>query len=130
MKKVFVWFILISFMNLTGCYSRDLVAPSSYKFNERKEIKIITKDTTYNFKGYQYILANDTLIGTEGNVLLNKAAINESSVKVPVKEMLIVEVSSVDGGETTLLVVGSLVVVLLIVAVVGLAKFASTPWHL
>ncbi|MCG6912591.1 hypothetical protein LJE86_01605 [bacterium BMS3Abin03] len=130
MKKVIVWFILVSFMNLTGCYSHDLLAPSSYKFDERKEIKIITRDTTYNFKGYQYVLVSDTLIGIQGNVLLNKADIDESSVKVPVDEMLLVEVSSVNGGKTTLLVVGSLVVILLIAAVVDLTKILSSLWHL
>ena len=128
MKKLAVWFILVSFMNLTGCFSRDLVSPSSYKFDERKEIKIITKDTTYNLKGYQYILVNDTLIGTERNVLLNKTSINKYSVKVPVDEMLLVEVSQVDGGKTTLLVVSGLIVVFLIVSVMGLVKFASGSW--
>ena len=128
MKKAIAWFILVSFINLTGCYSRDLIAPSSYKFDERKEIKIITKDTTYNLKGYQYILVNDTLIGTEGNVLLNKTSINKSSVKVPVDEMLLVEVSQVNGGKTTVLVVSGLIVVFLIVSVMSLVKFACSSW--
>ena len=130
MKKLAVWFILVSFMNLTGCFSRDLVSPSSYKFDERKEIKIITKDTTYNFKGYHYILLNDTLVASEKNIFFSERPLDESSVKVPVDEMLLVEVSRVDGGKTTLFFVGGLVVVYLLVAVVSLIKLTGTPWKI
>ena len=83
-KKILVWILLVSFINLTGCYSHELFAPSAYKFDEKKEIKVITKDTTYNFRGFQYKLVNDTLIGVEGNIYKNKDAINESAIRVPV----------------------------------------------
>jgi len=124
-KKILVWILLVSFMNLTGCYSHELFAPSAYKFDERKEIKVITKDTTYNFKGHQYILANDTLIGTNGNVLSNKSEINESSVRVPVEEIQLVEVD--DGLKTTLVVVGRAVVLFLII---GFISIANTDWSI
>lgn len=127
MKKVFICVLIFSFMNLTGCYSHELFAPSVYKFNEKKEIKVITKDTTYNFKGHQYIFVNDTLIGSERNILLNKNAINESSVKIPVDDMNLVEVEEVDRLKTTLVIVGGAVVLFM---VIGLISLASADWRI
>lgn len=124
-KKILVWFVLVSFINLTGCYSHELFAPTAYKFDEKKEIKIITKDTTYNFKGHQYIFVNDTLIGSERNILLNKNAINESSVKIPVEDMQLVEVKESEGGKTALVILGGAAVIFLLV---GFISFANTDW--
>jgi hypothetical protein len=114
MKKIFVWFLLVSFINLTGCYSSELLAPHSYKFDESKYIKVITKDTSYNFKGKEYILANDTLIGAKGNFYITESTPRESSVRIPVEEMKSVEVSSFDPLTTTLVVVGTVGLVFLI----------------
>ena len=105
MKKVIAWFILVSFINLTGCYSRDLIAPSSYKFDEKKNITVITKDTTYKFGGFQYVLVNDTLMATTKNVPITGATPVESIVKVPVNDIQLVEVTGTDGGKTVLLIV-------------------------
>gem|GEM_PF-3508766 len=127
MKKILVWIILVSFINLTGCYSHELFAPTAYKFNEKKEIKVITKDTTYNFKGYQYILVDDTLIATKGNLLLNKSLINNPSVKIPVEEMNLVEVKKVEAAQTTLVVIG---VTIVAIVVIGVISLATTDWRL
>jgi hypothetical protein len=125
MKKVITWFILVSFINLTGCYSRDLIAPSTYKFDEKKNITVITKDTTYKFRGFQYILVNDTLIGTKGNFLPDKSALNESSIKVPVEEMQLVEVTSTDAGKTITLIVGVAAVLYLVITLTTYATIGN-----
>jgi len=127
MKKIFIYFLIFSFINLSGCYSHELFAPTAYKFNEKKEIKVITKDTTYNFKGYQYILVNDTLIGTKGNVLLNKSEINESYVKIPVEEIQLVEVKEPEAGKTALVILGGAVVLVLLI---GFILIANTDWSI
>ena len=127
MKKIFIYFLIFSFINLTGCYSHELFAPSAYKFDEKKEITIVTKDTTYNFKGYQYILVDDTLIATKGNLLLNKSLINNPSVKIPVEEMNLVEVKKVEAAQTTLAVIGITIVAIVVIGVISLA---TTDWRL
>jgi hypothetical protein len=116
MKKILVWTLLVSFINLTGCYSSELLAPRSYKFDESKYIKVITKDTSYNFKGNQYILVDDTLVGANGNFNITETTPVESSVKIPVEDMNLVEVSSFDPLTTTLVVVGTVGLFLLVVA--------------
>ena len=116
MKKIFVWALLMSFINLTGCYSSELLAPRSYKFDESKYIKVITKDASYNFKGKQYTLVNDTLLGTSGNKYLNEISEGEPPVKIPVNEMESIEVSNFDPLTTTLVVAGTVGLVFLIAA--------------
>ena len=115
MKKILIWIFLVSFINLTGCYSSELLTPSSYKFDESKYIKVITNDTSYKFKGNEYFIANDTLIGAKGIFYVTKSTPRESSVRIPVEKMKSVEVSSFDPLTTTL-VVGTAGLVLLIVA--------------
>lgn len=108
MKKIIVWFLLLSFMNLTGCYSHELLAPASYNFDEKMEIKVITKDTMYNFKGNQYLLVNDTLIGTTRNAGISFKPQQSQEVLIPVEEMQLVEVTRPEGLKTTGLFFGVL----------------------
>ena len=130
MKKVIAWFILVSFINLTGCYSRDLIAPSSYKFDEKKDITIVTNDTTYKFKGYQYILMNDTLLGATNNVRITEATPVESIVKVPVNDIQLVEVTGTDGGKTVLLIAGIAAVSYIIIALTAHPTFGDIRLNL
>jgi len=126
MKKIISWFLLLSFINLTGCYSHELLAPSSYKFDEKKDITIVTKDTTYKFKGHQYIIVNDTLLGSDKNVYINKSALDEPIVKIPVDDMQLVEVKENDARRTALAVVGGAVVLFVVYVVIS---FITTDWH-
>ena len=125
MKKVIAWFILVSFINLTGCYSRDLIAPSSYKFDDKKNITVITKDTTYKFGGFQYVLVNDTLMGTTKNVRITETTPVESIVKVPVNDMQLVEVTSTDGGKTIFLIVVVAAVSYLVISLITYATIGN-----
>ena len=125
MKKAIAWFILVSFINLTGCYSRDLIAPSSYKFDEKKNITVITKDTTYKFGGFQYVLVNDTLMGTPKNVRITETTPVESIIKVPVNDMQLVEVTSTDGGKTIFLIVVVAAVSYLVISLITYATIGN-----
>jgi hypothetical protein len=122
MKKILVWFLLVSFINLTGCYSSELLAPRSYKFDEKKDIRIITKDTTYKFKAYQYLLVNDTLSATNKNIRITETTPVESIVKIPVEDMQVVEVTKGEPGKTILAIAGGVAIVVLLIGFVSLTK--------
>ncbi len=122
MKKIFVWFLLVSFVNLTGCYSSELLAPASYKFDEKKDIRIITRDTTYKFRGYQYLLVNDTLSATGENIRITETTPVESTIKIPVEDMQIVEVTKAESGKTILAIAGGAAVVVLLIGFISLSN--------
>ena len=114
MKKILVWFLLVTFINLTGCYTHELLAPASYKFDEKMEITIITKDTIYHFKGNQYVLVNDTLIGTTRYGGINLATLQPQDVRVPVEEMQLIEVTKPEGLKTSFVFLGTLALLFVI----------------
>lgn len=130
MKKIIVWFLLLAFMNLTGCYSHQLQAPASYKFDEKKEITVITKDTMYNFKGNQYILVNDTLIGTTKYTGINSETLQPQDVKVPVEEMHLVEVTKPEGLKTMGVFFGVLALLIVIVYIAASSSAGGADIHL
>lgn len=130
MKKVLVWFVLLAFMNLTGCYSHELLAPASYNFDEKMEIKVITKDTMYNFKGNQYILVNDTLLGTTRYTGINSKTMQPQDVKVPVEEMQLVEVTRPDGLETMGVFFGVLALLFVIFYITASSSVGGADIHL
>jgi len=112
-------------MNLTGCYSHKLLAPASYNFDEKMEITVITKDTMYNFKGNQYILVNDTLIGTTRYTGINFKTQQPQDVKVPVEDMQLVEVTRPEGLKTTGVFFGVLALVIVILYIAASSSVGS-----
>ncbi len=115
-------------MNLTGCYSSELLAPRSYKFDEKKDIRIITKDTTYKFRRYQYLLVNDTLSATNKNIRITETTPFESTVRIPVEDMQIVEVTKADTRSTILVLLGCAAVIALAIALTDYSMYM--PLHL
>lgn len=130
MKKIFVSFLIVSFINLTGCYSHKLLSPSAYRFDEKKEITIITKDTMYNFRGNQYVLVNDTLIATTAYKGINTETLQPQDVRVPVEEMQLIEVTKEDGVKTTLVFFGILALLALVVYISASSSVGGADIHL
>jgi hypothetical protein len=130
MKKMLVWFLLMTIINLTGCYSHKLLAPASYKFDEKMEITIITKDTMYYFKGNQYILVNDTLIGTTRYGGISLATLQPQDVRVPVEEMQLIEVTKPEGLKTSFVFLGALALFFVIVYIAAHSTAGGADLHL
>jgi len=130
MKTVLVWFVLLAFMNLTGCYSHELMAPASYNFDEKMEITVITKDTMYNFKGNQYVLVNDTLIGTTRNAGISFKSQKSQEVLIPVEDMQLVEVTKPEGLKTTGVFFGVLALLFAIFYIAASSSVGGADIHL
>ena len=125
MKKILIWILLLSFINLTGCYYTEQLVPSTYKFDEEENLTIITKDTTYSLKRNYYLLENDTLFCTLSSFNPERTVERLKDVKIPVEEMQIVEVERMDALNTILLSAGIVVVVIL---VIGIIELNNTDW--
>ena len=125
MKKILIWVLLVSFINLTGCYYSEQLVPSTYKFDERKNLTVITKDTSYNFNGDDYSLGRDTLITVTSRVDAGRENGKLKFLKIPVEEMQTVEVDRIDVLDTVLLSAGIAVVVIL---VVGIIELGNSNW--
>ena len=117
-------------MNLTGCYSHKLLAPASYNFDEKMEITVITKDTMYNFKGNQYLLVNDTLIGTTRNAGISFKPQQSQEVLIPVEEMQLVEVTRPEGLKTTGLFCGVLALLFITFYIAASSSVGGAGIHL
>ena len=48
MKKIIIYLIIASFLNLVGCYYQQQMNPEEYNFDEKLDLQVTTKDTTYS----------------------------------------------------------------------------------
>jgi len=76
-KKYAIYFLLLSLLNLLGCYSfehiRGLEIREELEQDNRRDVTIITKDyKEYHFESFMYTVLNDTLLGTGKIHRLNK----------------------------------------------------------
>ena len=117
MKKTLIWILLLSFINLTGCYYTEQLVLSTYKFDEEENLTILTKDTTYSLKRNYYLLENDTLFCTVSSFNPERTIERLKDVKIPVEEMQTVEVERMDALNTILLSAGIVVVVILVIGI-------------
>ena len=64
MKKIISTITILSLINMLGCYYQEQMNPSDFDFHNREDIRVVTKDTTYNLIGEDYYFENDTLVAT------------------------------------------------------------------
>jgi len=107
-KKLIVFFLILSLLNLVGCYYQQQMSVNEYDFDKRhtenRPIKIIKIDSTvYILNQYDYQYRDDTLFIHQKQTLDNN---NEKSVllRVPLSEIQTVEVEKIDSGKTISLV--------------------------
>ena len=116
MKKLIIVVTILSFMNLIGCYYQEQMNPKDYSFDESNDIKITTRDTVYNFKGNDYSLVSDTLIGIMPKILDERTTL-KINIGIPVENIESVEVDRTDVLATVLITFGVVVGVIFILAV-------------
>jgi len=105
MKKIFVSLTLISFLNLIGCYYQEQMNPSEYNFDEKEELHLTTKDTTYNIGEKDYYLKNDTLFVTFRQKLDRQTTI-KTLTEIPIKDIKSVEMEKTNTELTILATLG------------------------
>ena len=108
MNKLIITITILSFLNLIGCYYQEQMNPGEYAFDEKDELHLTTKDTTYNIGEKDYYLENDTLFATFSKKLDRETTL-KTVVKIPVKDMKSVEVKRSDTGLSFLVGLGAVV---------------------
>ena len=98
-------------MNLIGCYYQKQMNPSEFNFNDKEDIQVTTKDTTYNLSGKDYYYENDTVFATM-RIKLDAQSTLKTNIEIPVEEIKTVEVERTDALATTLTTLGVLIGVL------------------
>ncbi|MEJ2196826.1 MAG: hypothetical protein P8X73_18480 [Ignavibacteriaceae bacterium] len=104
-KKIISAILIITLMNLLGCYYQEQMVPSDVKFKDKKDIQVTTKDTTYNLTGNDYYFENDTVFASVSKKL-DKHRTLKFNIEIPVKEIDSVMVKRTDPLATTLTVLG------------------------
>ena len=121
MKKIIVYLTIFSLLNLAGCYYQKQMNPSDFNFNDKEDIQVTNKDTTYNLSGKDYYYENDTLFTTR-RIKYDAQSSTITNLEIPVEEIKTVEVERTDAVATILTVFGVLVGVL---GVIFLMIFSS-----
>jgi len=111
MKKIIVYLIIFSLLNLAGCYYHEQMNPSNYKFDENSKLTITTRDSVYNFIGDDYHFKNDTVHGIQ-SLKIDKRTTYRLKVEIPVEEITTVEVERTDAIASILATLGVLVGIL------------------
>ena len=105
-------------MNLIGCYYQKQMNPSEFNFNDKEDIQVTTKDTTYNLSGKDYYYENDTVFATM-RIKLDAQSTLKTNIEIPVEEIKTVEVERTDALATTLTTLGVLIGVLGLIFLIG-----------
>ena len=53
-KKLISSILVLALLNLIGCYYQEQMTPANFNFNEKEDMQVTTKDTTYNLGGKDY----------------------------------------------------------------------------
>ncbi len=115
-KKYFVYFLLLSIINLIGCYSfetiRGIEIKNELERDNRRELTILTKDyKKYQFDSFMYTVVNDSLIGTGTLLRLNK--------EIPFQgKIAVIDITDIEFKNTN--IIGSIGMILGVITVFGL----------
>ena len=118
MKKITIYLLITSMINLIGCYYQEQMTPSSYNFDEQEDIQLTTKDTTYSLNGKDYAFKNDTLFTTVSKKI-DRLTTLKTNVEIPIEIIKTVDVERTNMGGTLLLTTGILIGVLTLVFFLG-----------
>jgi hypothetical protein len=125
-KRIISSFLVVSLLNLFGCYSADILTVPQYNQVEESEgkpdeIKVTTKDyKEYQFLAPNFHIENDTLYG-KGKLV---SADNQESVvkKIAVAEIVSIEVEKFELANTCLLSGGIFFGIAAIIGLIGVVK--------
>ena len=110
--------LIISLINLLGCYSSEAVTIREYKKIEKEKgkpetIQVITgNNKEYHFSDSGYSIENDTLSGRGFTVTNHQKEPFEG--KIPIRDITTIKISEFDSGSTILAVLTGIATVLLI----------------
>ena len=122
-KKILIYLTIASLLNLVGCYYQQQMSPEEYNFDEKLDLQVTTKDTTYSLSAKDYYYDKDTLYVTSIKVIeKNDYKVKyKITTKISVKEIENLEIEKTDVAATTWLVVGVVVIVAGTLAIIATA---------
>ena len=111
-KKIIIYLTIFSLLNLVGCYYQQQMNPEEYNFDEKLDLQVTTKDTTYSLSAKDYYYDKDTIYATSIKVIdKNDYKVKyKITTKIPVKDIEKLEIEKTDVTATTWLVVGVVVI--------------------
>ena len=99
MKKIIITVTILSLLNMIGCYYYEQMNPVDFNYLDKEDIRVTTKDTTYNLSGNDYYFESDTLF-----VSLTKKLDKQTKLKfkqsIPLREIEVVELEKTDAVAT------------------------------
>ncbi|MBK9097375.1 MAG: hypothetical protein IPM14_04470 [bacterium] len=126
LKKYFISFLILSFLNLTGCYysavmSKEELDKGKYQLDYKDELYCTTKDyTRYHFSPGNYSISNDSLVGN--GAIESHSPITPFKGSIPISDITSFEQKKVDTGATIGLIAGVVVVGVLVFTLILAAE--------
>ena len=95
MKKIIIYLIIASLLNLVGCSFHKQMTPGEFDFEDNWDLQVTTKDTTYAISSNDYYYANDTLF-VKVPVQLDKRTSAKQKINIPVESIENIEAQKMD----------------------------------
>lgn len=120
--KILISFLILSFLNLIGCYSVGEVTKDEFLKTKDRQVYLLTNDLEkYSFQTGNYIIRNDTLIGIGSKQFSGIGAVPFKG-SLPLNLINLYQTEYLDGFKTLGLVLGIIGVGLLILSALFLAS--------
>ena len=121
-KRILIFSIMISFLNLVGCYYQQQMNPEEYNFDEKLDLQVTTKDTTYSLSAKDYYYDKDTLYAILSKWMYKDDywVRNKTATKIPVNEMEKLEIEKIDEAATIGIVAGFVLIIAGIMVIIAM----------
>jgi hypothetical protein len=94
-KKIIIYLIIASLLNLVGCSFHKQMTPGEFDLEDNWDLQVTTEDTTYAISSDDYYYANDTLFA-KVPVQLDKRTSAKLKVSIPVETIETIEAQKMD----------------------------------
>lgn len=116
-KKIFIVFLILSFLNLIGCFSVGEVTKDEFLKKKGQKVYLFTENfEKYSFEAGRYIVKNDTLNGI-GNKEYPGFGVAPFKGSLSLDKVNLYQVEDIDGLKTVGLILG--------IALVGVLIFSA-----
>ena len=127
MKKIIIYLIIASLLNLVGCYYQQQMNPSEYSFDENLSLHVTTKDTLYFLSPDDYYYDKDTLFVTTSKFIYKnnyRMQVRDKIIdKIPTKDIEKLQIEKTDVAGTALIVFGTIVFIIVFIGIASEPDF-------
>ena len=127
MKKIIIYLIIASLLNLVGCYYQQQMNPGEYSFDENLSLHITTKDTVFTLSPDDYYYDKDTLFVTTSKFIYKnnyRMQVRDKIIdKIPTKDIEKLQIEKTDVAGTALIVFGTIVFIIVFIGIASEPDF-------